>query len=782
MKQYYTYFFLLLINLSFSQQILNKAETVARTVSDPNVIILSNGFSANSSIASPFVAKIGVSSDPFTSGGTTNSTAGESNLSGEVGTVSFHDTKGEIAVGGDGQLQFSLPIALPPSINGVAPQINLFYTSGSGTGIAGMGFSLSGITSIKRVGKNIEKNGESKGVQLDYTDFYEFNGQRLLLKTPGDAATYGKDGTEYVTEKYSTLKIKSVGAISGQLYAGPSSFEITFDNGSQAWYGITTDSQTPLEYNIVKWKDAQGNYIMYNYKKSNNVAVISSVQWGGNETLAKPHFNSIVFNYIVRDLQEVSYVHGIRFLQDKILSEIVVNANSKQFKKYVITYGKDANGTNYQYAKTITEYNSQNQAANPVVMSYEGSGASDWAAKSYADNENNKIVGDFDGDGVLDYLKFFDATPATNKCIKWERLDHSFECVQYENIAAKPKSIRLFKSFMDNTVNDELTVMTSPTFTNEEFNKAVVITFKNSINEISSRQGIFLKGQIYSVDENNQLKLEYSKPITNENTFRDSFTESGTRGTGDYESYSIVSTVGSPMQMDLDGDGLSEIIIQIRDKLTYIYETIVTPESQSNSITARLPPVNANVITTTNSQDQYRYMILNLDNNVSAADSFTESSGYSRIFQKPIFGDFKGDGKIAILNLQEGGSSIITSFKKDQTSQKFIPQTNPTPYIFKGLTENIVVGDFNGDKKTDLMIPVALGADVSVLNMQTNYKADAFVGDWRLYLSTGTGFKEEYKVGLGKWRPFQALNLSNVTASRRINYQALDLDKDGKSE
>ena len=56
-------------------------------------------------------------------------------------------------------------------------------------------------------GKTIEKDGEIKGIKLDYSDFYQFNGQRLILKS-GD---YGKDGAEYVTEKYSNIKIKSVG-------------------------------------------------------------------------------------------------------------------------------------------------------------------------------------------------------------------------------------------------------------------------------------------------------------------------------------------------------------------------------------------------------------------------------------------------------------------------------------------------------------------------------------------------------------------------------------------
>lgn len=119
----------------------------------------------------------------------------------------FHDTKGNIDVNGAGQLQFSLPIALPPGVKEVAPQLNLVYSSSAGNNIAGIGFSLSGITSINRVGRNIEKDGETRGVQLDNTDFYEFNGQRLLLKS----GNYGDNGSEYVTEKFSTLKISAFG-------------------------------------------------------------------------------------------------------------------------------------------------------------------------------------------------------------------------------------------------------------------------------------------------------------------------------------------------------------------------------------------------------------------------------------------------------------------------------------------------------------------------------------------------------------------------------------------
>jgi hypothetical protein len=120
------------------------------------------------------------------------------------------------------------------------------YSSGSGNGLVGYGGSISGLTAISRVGKNLEKDGIAKGVQLDYSDYYSFNGQRLILKS----GEYGKDGAEYVTEKYSSIKIKSVGAISGQPWQGPEYWEVTFPDGSQSWYGttagVTGGGRTPL--------------------------------------------------------------------------------------------------------------------------------------------------------------------------------------------------------------------------------------------------------------------------------------------------------------------------------------------------------------------------------------------------------------------------------------------------------------------------------------------------------------------------------------------------------
>ena len=129
--------------LCTAQTILNQSETSSRTVQDPQAIVLSLGFRAVSTTSNPFIAKMGASTD--TGGTPVDSNAGNGNPSGTTDTPTnkFHDTQGNIEVTGGGQLQYTLPIALPPGIKSVAPQINLVYTSGSGNGIAGYGWSLS---------------------------------------------------------------------------------------------------------------------------------------------------------------------------------------------------------------------------------------------------------------------------------------------------------------------------------------------------------------------------------------------------------------------------------------------------------------------------------------------------------------------------------------------------------------------------------------------------------------------------------------------------------------
>ena len=725
MKKFYFLLYSTISVLGFSQTILNQSETTTRTVQDPNVVVLAPGFHATSSVSNPFVAKIGASTDTSGGGPNTPSTAGSSNPSGttETETNRFHDTKGNIEVNGGGQLQFTLPIALPPGVKSVAPQVNLIYTSGGGNGIAGYGWNISGITAIARMGKTIETDGEVKGIQLDYSDYYSFNGQRLILKS----GEYGKDDAEYATEKFSNIKIKSVGTISGQQWQGPEYWEVTFEDGSQAWYGATTtggsNARTPMEYNIVKWKDGQGNIIYYTYEQINNVAVVKTIFWGGNETFGKPNFNEIAFNYIDRDLDEISYVKGTPFIQNKLLNEIVIKSNGVQFKKYIVK-NDFKNGTNYQFVEKITEYNSNNEPANPVVFEYPTPTAANVEVlqSGTSDPFNTvKFTGDFNGDSYLDFI-------FSNGNVKLGAFNDSFT-----------------------TIN-----------TNKYFNNTAVIV-SSLIDE---------EGQIYN--GNGVVQYESGKIIGyifRDNVFVKIF-EKLVYDTSNciYEGGGIGCRINPTLKEgDINGDGISDIILGLEREECYwapIPGCEENPTAQKGNAVAA-PPVCHEMQCTTYPIGDF---IIDLKNQNLPYATYTTQGSPPLGYSDSKYIDVDADGKVDVLNMTNSTYTVFEFvkispnqyLKKIKFTSNLIETTQPEfPVLY---------GDFNGDGKLDFTIPIT---DTAI------GKAD----DWRFYIGTGTGFNNFEKKEFFTFRKRQTdQNNSYVFYAKQFFYSVADINKDGKSD
>jgi len=760
MKLFYSLIISLLSVLGYSQTILHQQESTTRTVQDPQTVIMAPGFRATSGVSNPFVAKIGPGTEN-PGGGPSDSGAGAGNPSGTTAppNKSFHDTKGNIEVNGAGQLQFTLPIALPPGIKSVAPQINLIYTSGSGNGIAGYGWNLSGITSISRTGKNIEKDGEVKSIQLDYSDYYSFNGQRLILKS----GEYGKNGAEYVTEKYSNVKIKSVGTITGQVWQGPEYWEVTFEDGSQAWYGAkasgNSTARTPLEYNVVKWKDAQGNYITYNYlqsektfnyTQSGNVALISSIQWGGNENLNKSNFNEIIFNYddinyVKRHSIEQSYVNGINLLQDELLHMIIVKSNGNQFKKYEITYKKDTNSTEYQFVDKITEYNSQNEISNPVVFDYTNSSSQGWAEKnSQFGQSQNGILGDFNGDGSIELLRYQLTAGAIQEGLYLQR------SIFDDSNQAYSTPIYLGNSISETDFKNAIAINFKKN--NIVYNKQGFVVYKKVLNSMTSKEDLELK--FYIITDDNQLALDNIKIIPNNIYDRSEGTPVyNPHLPGDY----TITTLGKMRDMDMNGDGLSEIVFELSDKYC-------TKTTDPNNTSLPIYTVNCNT--------SKRYLIIDIDENLQNNTSYSEiyfNQSNIDIFEEYKIGDFNGDGVQDFIRFDNNKLPYLITFKKNISGNYIINETeyriNNIPV--KGVNKKAIVGDFNGDGKSDLLIPVS----------NNTY-------DWNIYFSTGVNFSEKLISGLAHFLNDNIVTSNNdgTGSIERTQHLSYDVNNDGKSD
>ena len=132
-------------------------------------------------------------------------------------------TPGSFSVSPMGAATYSIPIQVPPGTAGMQPNLSLNYNSQAGQGIAGIGWSLGGLSSITRCHRTIAQDGASSAITLTNADAFCLDGQRLMAVN----GAYGAAGTEYRTEIESFSRIIS----SGTLGDGPYSFNVETKSG-----------------------------------------------------------------------------------------------------------------------------------------------------------------------------------------------------------------------------------------------------------------------------------------------------------------------------------------------------------------------------------------------------------------------------------------------------------------------------------------------------------------------------------------------------------------------
>ncbi|MGH7241302.1 MAG: SpvB/TcaC N-terminal domain-containing protein, partial [Candidatus Saccharimonadales bacterium] len=90
----------------------------------------------------------------------------------EASTITVGTMPGNLGVTPTGAATSTIPIALPRGAGGLTPSIALIYNSQSGSGAAGWGWTLSGLSAITRCPKTIADDGVTQAVQLQSTDDY----------------------------------------------------------------------------------------------------------------------------------------------------------------------------------------------------------------------------------------------------------------------------------------------------------------------------------------------------------------------------------------------------------------------------------------------------------------------------------------------------------------------------------------------------------------------------------------------------------------------------------
>lgn len=282
----------------------------------------------------------------------------------------------DVSTTNTGQAVYELPFDIPAGTGGIQPELGISYRSGSGKGVMGTGFSISGLSSITRVPTALDPDGFIDGVDLDANDQFSMDGKRLICI----AGTHNTDGAEYRTEIDTFAKI-TAHDVAGQ--QGVGYFEVQTKNGLTMWYGEANNSAfgltyTPpsgsavtghIIYNLSKVQDSLGNKIEYFYTiDAENQQLLSRIDYSfanGNPTY------QINFAYKAAPFAESSYTLGTKITKDQILDYISCSyvGNATPLWKYVMQYKSQSKKSLLQL-ESIQQY-AMGVAAGSVSLGWE---------------------------------------------------------------------------------------------------------------------------------------------------------------------------------------------------------------------------------------------------------------------------------------------------------------------------------------------------------------------------------------------------------------------------
>jgi RHS repeat-associated protein len=274
---------------------------------------------------------------------------------------------GEFTVGQDGAATYTLNLQGPKGVGNVEPGISLGYNSNGGDGVAGLGWTIGGISAISRGPATQEVDGFNDPVDFDDLDRFYLDGDRLICVV----GNYGEDGSQYRTlrEQFSrvTYYKKNATAATQTEPAKPAEdyfkvetkagLEMTFGKTELAsvrpWVNGAPTNEGRLSWALDRVEDNLGNYWDVVYGELSPGAFFAegkpyfpdyqplAVRYTGFGSRAPDH--SIRFVYERRPDQTRGYSWGALVRKEKRLSGIEIATSGTVIRAYKLRYNLDDN-------------------------------------------------------------------------------------------------------------------------------------------------------------------------------------------------------------------------------------------------------------------------------------------------------------------------------------------------------------------------------------------------------------------------------------------------------
>ena len=324
-------------------------------------------------------------------------------------------TPGTFQVSPEGAATYTIPIWAPKGPNGLEPQIALTYSSQGGKGYLGVGWEISGLSTISRCNKTFAQDGSAAApIELVTADGYCLDGQRLRLT----AGTYGTASSTYATEIDNFEKVTAYGAAGN----GPAHFEVKDRNGVTYEYGNGGSSQVLARGTSTAWQwwldkitDTAGNTLAIQYTTQNATGTVvpELISWTPTSYGATSYSYTMTFSYGTNTAQgsPYGYVAGTVVSNTNLLNSISIAYGTTLVKEYFLSYQTSTN-TNKKELSEVQECAdaAKSNCLSPTTISYyqdsQGNGVSSGSTTvNFGGTVNWYLTGyDVNGDGYRDLL------------------------------------------------------------------------------------------------------------------------------------------------------------------------------------------------------------------------------------------------------------------------------------------------------------------------------------------------------------------------------------------
>jgi len=257
---------------------------------------------------------------------------------------------GSSQVGSRGQALWSMSLDVAPGVAGLAPDLSINYDSTGGNGALGLGFSLGGLSSIRRCSRTIADDEQWSPVRWTNDDAICLGGDRLVL----EAGAYGLNGARYRPAHDPAVRVVQHGPLSDR----GGSFEVFQSTGhvltygtaaATLWRGANPTQAQPYVWGLVQRRDRFANTVDYEYEYPTMLATgpgdlrLGRIRYGGTGPLATRR--QVSFTYEGRADAVDSWWFGAHQRVESRLQRIEINGpNSLLLRRYWLGYdnGGDA--------------------------------------------------------------------------------------------------------------------------------------------------------------------------------------------------------------------------------------------------------------------------------------------------------------------------------------------------------------------------------------------------------------------------------------------------------